>query len=108
MAVDGISLYRPLKKAHLLRCAQSPRSNVLLKYASARRFFARLAPGTFLTGLGTEFFNTLFLFDHYSLTCSEPLGYALEDSTPPSEENESGRKTLSLASPDGEKGETVP
>jgi hypothetical protein len=50
---------RPLKKAHLLRCAQSPHSNVLAKYASARRFLARLAPGTFLTGLWTEFFNTL-------------------------------------------------
>ena len=50
------------------------------------------APGTFLTGLGTGFFNALFLFDHYSLTCSEALGYALEYSTLPSEENESGRK----------------
>ena len=104
MAVDGISLYRPLKKAHLLRCAQSPRSNVLLKYASARRFLARLAPGTFLAGLGNGFLNARFLFDHYFLTCSEPLGYALEDSNRPSEEKESGRKTLSLASPDGEKG----
>ncbi len=45
-----------------------------------------------IAGLGTRFFNTLFLFSQSSLTCSEPLGYALEDSTPPSEENESGRK----------------
>jgi len=29
------------------------------KYASARRFLARLASGTFLTGLKTGFFNTL-------------------------------------------------
>ncbi len=41
---------------------------------------------------GNRVFNALFPFDHYSLTCSEPLGYALEDSTPPSEENDSGRK----------------
>src|SRR5207245_336172 len=38
---------RLLKKTHMLRCAQSPRSNVLLKYASARRFFARLASEVF-------------------------------------------------------------
>src|SRR6266850_4220566 len=31
----------------MLRCAQSPRSNVLIKYASARRFFARLASEIF-------------------------------------------------------------
>ncbi len=55
----------------------------------------RIAPCAMLfaiAGLGTRFFNTLFLFSQSSLTCSEPLGYALEDSTPPSEENESGRK----------------
>ncbi len=69
---------RPLKKAYLppacpkqayrivalkrrenhFRSKRS-RSNVLHKYASARRFLARLAPGTFLTGLGTGVFNTL-------------------------------------------------
>jgi len=46
---------------------QSPRSNVLRKYASASpvlseskdRFFARLATETFLTGLNTGFFNRL-------------------------------------------------
>jgi hypothetical protein len=46
---------RPLKKAHLLRCAQTARSNVLIKYASAREFFARLAFGTFLIGLKESF-----------------------------------------------------
>jgi hypothetical protein len=38
---------RLLKKTHMLRCAQSPRVNVLPMYASARRFFARLASGSF-------------------------------------------------------------
>ena len=45
----------------MLRCAQPPRSNVLLKYASARRFIARLASGTFLTRLRTGFFSTLLV-----------------------------------------------
>jgi NitT/TauT family transport system substrate-binding protein len=40
----------------MLRCAQSPRSNVLLKYASALRFFARLASEIFLSSLRAEFF----------------------------------------------------
>ena len=40
-------------------CARPPRSDVLLKYACVRRFLARLASGTFLTGLKTGFFNTL-------------------------------------------------
>jgi NitT/TauT family transport system substrate-binding protein len=40
-----------MKKADLLRCARSTRSNVLHKYASARRFSARLASRTFLIGL---------------------------------------------------------
>jgi hypothetical protein len=35
----------------MLRCAQSPRYNVLAKYASARRFFARLASEIFLSSL---------------------------------------------------------
>ncbi len=43
-----------LKKPHMLRCAQSPRSNVLVKYASARRFFARLASQIFLSNLQTQ------------------------------------------------------
>ena len=38
---------RLLKKTHMLRCAQSPRSNVLAEYASARRFVARLASESF-------------------------------------------------------------
>ena len=59
-----------VEKAHLLRCAQSSRSNVLPKYASARRFLARLAPGTFLTGLETGFFKTL-LERHLERGCPE-------------------------------------
>ena len=39
--------------------SERSRSNVLLKYASARRFLARLASETFLTALKTEFFKTL-------------------------------------------------
>ncbi|MDZ4347002.1 MAG: hypothetical protein U1E51_31715 [Candidatus Binatia bacterium] len=35
----------------MLRCAQSPRYNVLAKYASARRIFARLAFEIFLSSL---------------------------------------------------------
>ncbi|HET8579989.1 MAG TPA: hypothetical protein VFL31_03245, partial [Nitrospiraceae bacterium] len=50
------TLSRPLKKTHLLRCAQSPRSNVLDKYAFARRSFVRLASEIFLSSLATEFF----------------------------------------------------
>src|SRR4029434_3700678 len=46
---------RLLKKTHMLRCAQSPRYNVLNNYASARRFFARLASEIFLSSLQTEF-----------------------------------------------------
>ncbi len=50
---------RLLKKTHMLRCAQSPRSNVPPKYASARQFFARLASEIFLTSLQTAFFINL-------------------------------------------------
>jgi hypothetical protein len=49
---------KPVKKAHLLRCARSPRSNVLRMYVFARPFLARLASETFLTGL-CEFLLTL-------------------------------------------------
>ncbi len=38
------------------------RSNVPPKYASARRFFARLASEIFLTTLQTDFFNNLLVF----------------------------------------------
>jgi hypothetical protein len=40
----------------MLRCVQSPRYNVLTKYASARRFFARLASESFLSSLRSAFF----------------------------------------------------
>jgi hypothetical protein len=39
------------KKTHMLRCAQSPRYDVLPKYAFARQFFARLASEIFLRSL---------------------------------------------------------
>ncbi len=52
---------RLLKKTHMLRCAQSPRSDVPPKYASARRFFARLASEIFLTSLQSAFFNNLLV-----------------------------------------------
>lgn len=40
-----------LRKARLLRCPRTARSNVHPEYASARGFFARLASGTFLIRL---------------------------------------------------------
>ena len=40
----------------MLRCAQSPRSNVQAQYACARRLFARLASEVFLSSLRTGFF----------------------------------------------------
>jgi len=40
-------------------CAQSPRSNVPAKYASAHRFFARLASEIFLSSLQTSLFSNL-------------------------------------------------
>jgi len=50
----------------MLRCAQSPRSNVLDKYASARRFFARLASEIFLSSLQTEYFSNLIELNEQS------------------------------------------
>jgi hypothetical protein len=47
---------RLLKKTHILRCARSSRYNVLAKYASARRFFARLGSEIFLSSLQSGFF----------------------------------------------------
>jgi hypothetical protein len=41
----------------MLRCAQSARYNVPAKYASARRFFARLASEILLSSLQPEFFS---------------------------------------------------
>jgi hypothetical protein len=57
----AVQASRLLKKTHMLRCAQSPRSNVPPKYASARRFFARLASEIFLTSLQADFFNNLLV-----------------------------------------------
>jgi hypothetical protein len=55
---------RLLKKTHRLRCARSPRSNVLGKYASARRFLTRLASEDFLSSLQTEFNEVLHKLNH--------------------------------------------
>jgi len=41
----------------MLRYAQSSRVNVLPMYASARRFFARLASEIFLSSLQSAFFS---------------------------------------------------
>jgi hypothetical protein len=65
--LTGNSLWRlssPLKKTHMLRCAQSPRSNVLPKYAFAHRSFARLASEIFLSSLQTNFEEAYF-GDHF-------------------------------------------
>ena len=43
----------------MLRCARSPRYNVLATYASAHRFFARLASEILLSSLHPEFFSNL-------------------------------------------------
>jgi hypothetical protein len=50
-----------LKKAHRLRCARSPRSNVQYEYASARRISARLASATFLNSLQEKVFQNIRL-----------------------------------------------
>ena len=47
----------PIALSTVEGCAQSSRSNVLLKYAFAHRFFARLASEIFLSSLQTEFNN---------------------------------------------------
>ncbi len=52
-------------------CAQSPLSGVLLKYASARRFFARLASEIFLSSPRAEFFSTLLAIEGSKLDYSE-------------------------------------
>ena len=46
-ASTGVKPGRVIKKTPMLRCAQSPRVNVLPMYASARRFIARLASESF-------------------------------------------------------------
>jgi hypothetical protein len=45
--LNGSSFHRLLKKAHLLRCASIASLQRISKYASARRFLARLASGPF-------------------------------------------------------------
>jgi hypothetical protein len=51
----------PRQKTHILRCARSSRYNVLAKYASARRFFARLGSEIFLSSLQSGFFINLLV-----------------------------------------------
>ena len=51
-------LSRPLKKTHMLRCAQSIRFNVPPEYVSAYRSFARLASDIFLSSLQDTFYHT--------------------------------------------------
>ena len=45
----------------MLRYAQSPRSNVLVTYAYARRIIARLASEVFLSSLKAKFFRILLM-----------------------------------------------
>jgi hypothetical protein len=51
------------------RCAQSPRSNVLAKYACARRLFARRASKIFLSSLQTQSFINCYRIKF----CSQPM-----------------------------------
>ncbi len=53
--------------------SKQSRSNVQPKYASARRFFARLASEIFLTSLQTAFFNNLLGWKPYA--ASVPLRF---------------------------------
>jgi hypothetical protein len=46
----------------MLRCAQSPRSDVLIEYAYARRFFARLASEILLSSLNSEFIENVLVY----------------------------------------------
>ena len=55
---------RLLKKTHMLRCAQSSRSNVHTEYACARRVFARLASEIFLSSL---FSKPWFLRERFAM-----------------------------------------
>jgi len=69
----------------MFRCAQSPRSNVPPKYASARRFFARLASEIFLTSLQTAFFNNLLVLTgslYYIALVSTGKPLQKEENTP--------------------------
>jgi hypothetical protein len=55
------------------------RSNVLPKYASARRFFARLASEIFLTSLQTGFFNNLLSpYSHHNDASQGPASITAE------------------------------
>jgi hypothetical protein len=44
----------PIALSFVKECAQPHRSNILAKYASARRFLARLASEIFFSGLQTK------------------------------------------------------
>ena len=60
-----------LKKTHMLRCAQSPRVNVLPMYASARRF-SRASPLDLFEQPARGFFSNLLAGEkmEYWSTCS--------------------------------------
>jgi hypothetical protein len=75
---------RLLKKTHMLRCAQSARSNVPAKYASARRFFARLASEIFLSSLQPEFFGDLPIAAKIKATTASLRSSSLYRCTKPS------------------------
>ena len=64
-----------MKKTHMLRCAQSPRSNVRPKYASARLFFARLASEIFLSSLQSGFRRNLLVFISIEFAGSGSAGH---------------------------------
>jgi len=59
----------------MLRCAQSPRFNVLAMYASARRIIARLASELFLSSLRSEFFSTLLGASRANALGSRPIAF---------------------------------
>jgi hypothetical protein len=62
---------RPLKKAHLLRYTFIASLDVPEEYACARRFLARLASETFLTGLKPDFIflprESFIMFTDYGI-----------------------------------------
>jgi cholesterol transport system auxiliary component len=102
---------RLLKKTRILRCAQSPRYNVLAKYASSLacperkpkdRFIARLASEIFLSSLSSKFFITLLPF-----LCAGCVGleksypdkryFVLEAPANPTPSNPSANETLQVS-----------
>jgi hypothetical protein len=73
MELEISTTSRLLKKTHILRCARSSRYNVLAKYASARRFFARLGSEIFLISLQPGFFIILLGSERSSISRSNAV-----------------------------------